>query len=100
MADMLGSLSSSLWGSWIRSLAVGCLICSFVSLLPAFAAGRRVPLQLKPDDVIPTGNEWISLPDIRAVDGALDSFNVLSMRNRGLLEVTGEGGSPVLQPHF
>jgi hypothetical protein len=40
------------------------------------------------------------LPDIRAVDGALSSFNVLSMRNRGLLEVTGQDGAPVIQPYF
>ena len=34
--------------------------------------------------------EWIALPDIRASDAALMSFNVLSMRDRGLLEVLGE----------
>lgn len=68
--------------------------------MPAFGASRRIPLSLKPDDVLPTGNEWIALPDIRAVDGALNSFNVASMRDRGLLEVTGEHGAPVLQPYF
>jgi len=25
----------------------------------AFGSGRRVPLTLKPGDVLPTGNEWI-----------------------------------------
>jgi len=39
--------------------------------------------------VIPTGNDWIALPDIRASDGAIVSFNVLSMRDRGLLQVQG-----------
>lgn len=61
---------------------------------------RHFPLLLKPDDVLATGNDWVALPDIRASDGALGSFNVLSMRDRGLLEVTGEGGAPALQPYF
>jgi len=61
---------------------------------------RRFALTLAPDDVLPTGNELIALPTIRAGDGALDSFNVLSMRDRGLVEVVGEGGAPALQPYF
>jgi hypothetical protein len=73
-------------------------------ILPARAAAdgptRRFPLNLQPQDVIATGNEWIALPTIRASDGALGSFNVLSMRDRGLLEVTGDSGAPVLQPYF
>ena len=55
---------------------------------------------MKPDDVLATGNWWISLPAIRAGDGAIESFNVLSMRDRGLLEVTGERGQPALEPYF
>jgi hypothetical protein len=42
----------------------------------------------------------MSLPDIRAVDGSLTSFNVLSMHHRGLLQVRGDNGGPVLQPYF
>jgi hypothetical protein len=64
---------------------------------PAIA---RTPISLQPDDVLPTGNQWISLPDIRAVDGALTTFNVLSMSHRGLLQVRGENGGPVLEPYF
>lgn len=69
---------------------------------PLFAADspRHIPLSLQQDDVLPTGNEWIALPEIRAADGSIASFNVLSMRDRGLLEVTGERGTPVLQPYF
>src|SRR5258708_6244018 len=52
-------------------------------LLPALAhsadAPRRVPLKLRPEDVLATGNEWLALPDIRASDGALGTFNALSM---------------------
>jgi hypothetical protein len=70
------------------------------SKLFALDASSLEALSLKPDDVLPTGNEWIALPDIRADNGALTSFNVLSMRDRGLLQVTGDGGSPVLQPYF
>lgn len=69
-------------------------------MLFASGAAQRYSLSLGPGDVIPTGNEWIALPNIRAGDGALMSFNVLSMRNRGLLQVAGENGSPVLQPYF
>ena len=50
--------------------------------------------------MIPTGNQWISLPDISASDGSLNTFNVLSMHHRGLLQITGERGGPVLQPYF
>ncbi|HEY1965762.1 MAG TPA: hypothetical protein VGG59_12560, partial [Acidobacteriaceae bacterium] len=57
-------------------------------------------LHLQSTDVLPTGNEWISLPDIRASDGALGTFNVLSMRHRGLLQVSGSNGSPVITPSF
>jgi hypothetical protein len=66
----------------------------------AYAASQGVPVQLGPGDVVPTGNEWIALPDIRATDGALTTFNVLSMRDRGLLQVSGAQGAPVLQPAF
>ncbi len=68
--------------------------------LLAADAPRRIPLSLGADDVLPTGNEWIALPEIRAADGAIMSFNVLSMRDRGLLEVRGESGTPALQPYF
>ncbi|MGH9642855.1 MAG: hypothetical protein ACRD3Q_10535, partial [Terriglobales bacterium] len=66
----------------------------------ADGSARHIPISVNPQDVIATGNEWIALPTIRASDGALTSFNVLSMRDRGLLEVSGDGGSPVLQPYF
>jgi hypothetical protein len=76
------------------------LLCLCASEQMAFAASQRSSLQLKADDVIPTGNQWIALPDIRALDGALTTFNVVSMRDRGLLQVNGERGTPVLQPYF
>jgi len=75
------------------------LLCLVISTSAA-DNWRRTPLALHPDDVIPTGNEWISLPTIRASDAALTNFNVLSMRDRGLLQVDGDAGSPVLQPYF
>ena len=64
------------------------------------AASTATAISVRPDDVLPTGNQWISLPDIRASDGALATFNFLSMRHRGLLQVSGDKGSPVLQPYF
>jgi hypothetical protein len=66
----------------------------------ARGATLRTPISLRSDDVLPTGNEWISLPDIRSIDGSLSTFNVLSMHHRGLLQVAGEHGAPALQPYF
>ena len=76
------------------------LLFVFSSMLFASEGPSRIPLRLQPGDVLPTGNEWIALPDIRADNGALTSFNVLSMHDRGLLQVTGEAGTPVLQPYI
>lgn len=81
-------------------LIVLSIFCAQPKLLLAADSARHIPLSLGPDDVLPTGNEWIALPEIRATDGAIASFNVLSMRDRGLLEVRGEGGTPALQPYF
>lgn len=61
-------------------------------------SARTVNLELAADDVIPTGNDWIALPSIRASDGALQNFNVISMRYRGLLEVAGKADKPLLAP--
>jgi hypothetical protein len=98
-------------GMWsVQSVKLGCSRLNLVMLLsalwlsgvagPALAQVQRTPLQLSPSDVLPTGNEWISLPDIRAADGALTTFNVLSMHHRGLMQVQGDAGAPVLQPYF
>jgi hypothetical protein len=59
---------------------------------------RTVNLALTANDVIPTGNDWIALPSIRASDGALQNFNVISMRYRGLLELAGVGARPLMAP--
>lgn len=60
---------------------------------------NQVPLHLGPNAVIPTGNEWFSLPAIRAADGAILNFNVLSKRDRGLLAVMGRTPeTPLLAP--
>src|SRR5271166_4395387 len=67
---------------------------------PGAAAPRSTPLNLRGIDVLATGNEWIALPDIRAADGALTTFNALSMRDRGLLQASGEAARPVLEPYF
>ena len=61
-------------------------------------SSRTVDLALAFDDVIPTGNDWIALPAIRARDGALLNFNVISMRYRGLLEVAGVADRPLMAP--
>ena len=75
-------------------------MCCGLLTLAANAEIHTTQLHLQPTDVLPTGNEWISLPDIRASDGALGTFNVLSMRHRGLLQVAGAEGSPVITPSF
>jgi hypothetical protein len=61
-------------------------------------APRIIGLTLAADDVIPTGNDWVALPSIRASDGALENFNVISMRYRGLLEVAGLPNRPLMTP--
>ena len=64
----------------------------------ATAAGVETPLSLAADDVIPTGNDWIALPAIRAGDAALMNFNVISMRYRGLIEYAGPADQPLMKP--
>jgi len=79
------------------------LLLKLFLLAPAWShadALLRIPLTLRPGDVLATGNEWLALPDIRAKDGALMTFNVLSMRDRGLLQASGEAARPVLEPYF
>ncbi|MGH9682976.1 MAG: glycoside hydrolase family 125 protein [Candidatus Acidiferrales bacterium] len=97
-ASKLGSSARSIFRPSVKLLAI-LFFCLSAQMLLAADSPRHFALPVKPDDVIATGNEWIALPAIRATDGALMSFNVLSMRDRGLLEVTGEGGGPALQPY-
>ncbi len=65
---------------------------------PPSPAEPRGELTLAADDVIPTGNDWIALPSIRAGDAALMDFNVISMRYRGLIEYAGATGQPLIKP--
>jgi hypothetical protein len=82
---------------WALLLAL-LLLC----VRPASASGDNAatvtPIHPLPTDVIATGNEWLSIPTIRANDGAVMNFNVLSMRDRGLLQVEGPGGDPSILP--
>jgi hypothetical protein len=80
--------------------AMAAVVCLIVTSAPAAEGGAMttVPLPVSAHDVIPTGNDWIALPDIRASDGAIGSFNVLSMRSRGLLQVRGADGRPTIRP--
>ena len=64
----------------------------------SLTADTETKLTLAPDDVIPTGNDWIALPSIRAGDAALMDFNVISMRYRGLIEFAGASGQPLMKP--
>ncbi len=83
-------------------LAAGLSLLCFgtQALLASAGVPQGIAVSPGPGDVFATGNAWIALPEIRAEDGALVSFNVLSMRERGLLQVEGDGGAPVLQPNF
>lgn len=87
--------------SYCSVVLAACLASPLAAVCIASDAGTTITaLKLKAEDVLATGNEWLALPEIRASDGALMSFNVLSMRDRGLLQVTGEADRPVLEPHF
>ena len=80
------------------------LLLVLLGLCPLVCAAadppRRFAVAPRPDDVLATGNEWLALPDIRTADGTLGTFNVLSWRDRGLLQVAGEAARPVLEPYF
>ena len=84
----------------LRSLAMAAVItlASSASMAVAVAAtpmaGVR-PLSVVRGTVIATGNDWIALPEIRVSDGAIVSFNALSMHDRGLLQVQG---TPTVRP--
>jgi hypothetical protein len=87
-----------------RALAARAwLLASCVAWLSSAAAGPAAApaaFAARPGDMIATGNEWIALPEIRTSDGALVTFNALSMRDRGLLQPSGEAGKPVLEPYL
>lgn len=93
-------MAMSMWGR------IGGLLAALLSVAAsAPAVGQPPPppdaslaLTLTPDDVIPTGNDWIALPSIRAGDAALMDFNVISMRYRGLIEFAGAKGQPLIKP--
>jgi hypothetical protein len=74
------------------------LLLAALVLATGAAPPAEAQLKLSPDDVIPTGNDWIALPSIRAGDGALTDFNVISMRYRGLIEYAGAPGQPLMKP--
>jgi uncharacterized protein len=87
----------------MRQLAIVLGLLVFLQLATLRAACAQqdtgtVTLQPQGNDVLLTGNEWLSLPEIRAEDGALLSFNALSMRHNGLLQVTGGESGPVIEP--
>jgi hypothetical protein len=82
----------------MRRLLTFLLAALASSMAAAAPAGQETPLNLSADDVIPTGNDWIALPSIRAGDAALMDFNVISMRYRGLIEFAGAKGQPLVKP--
>jgi len=101
MRGRFWSRSGAVWRDVFLSFTVlSLLLLDAGQLVAAAEAPRRYPISLGADDAIATGNEWIALPTIRAADGTIQSFNVLSMRDRGLLEVAGERGKPAIEPYF
>lgn len=52
----------------------------------------------KAEKVIPTGNEFISLPMIREADGSILSINTLHMQYKGLISFYGTDDLPFLTP--
>jgi len=83
-----------------RRLSFLMAVTVFATAMPAWSApaDRDTALTLAPDDVIPTGNDWIALPSIRAGDASIKDFNVISMRYRGLIEFAGADGAPLIKP--
>ena len=58
---------------YLQLFAPGVLFCLWPPFLLPVGAGRRVPIVLQPGDFVPTGNRWISLPDVHSVDGAVST---------------------------
>jgi hypothetical protein len=82
----------------MRRLVIFLLAALATSIAAANPVEPETPLTLSAGDVIPTGNDWIALPSIRAGDAALMDFNVISMRYRGLIEFAGAKGEPLVKP--
>ncbi len=49
---------------------------------------------------IPTGNEAVSLPRLRRYDAAIEDFTFLHMGAKGLLDVHGKEGAPLMLPFW
>lgn len=47
---------------------------------------------------LPTGNEWISLPNINEATAAIEDFTFLSMQHKGMIDVRGGADTPLMQP--
>lgn len=55
-------------------------------------------MDIKADNIyIPVANEQITIPTLYS-DGSIMSFNFLSMKYRGLVEITGEEMRPLIKP--
>ena len=52
----------------------------------------------KNEPVLYAGNHYISLPEIRIGDASIQSLNIISLSNKGLVEISGE--SAFLFPEF
>lgn len=47
-----------------------------------------------------TGNEYVSLPTIREIDGGLEGISFLHMGSKGMLELCGSTELPLLRPYI
>lgn len=45
-----------------------------------------------------TGNEYVSLPTIRQRDGAIEGLSFLHMGAKGMIELCGSAGLPLMKP--
>jgi len=58
-----------------------------------------VPERLEDEPPVwPTGNHYVALPALRLSDGGLMSANVIMMSTASMIEFTGTGGLPLIQP--
>ena len=47
---------------------------------------------------LPTGNEYISIPDLNQETGSIESISFLSMKRKGMLLATGSNNKPFMKP--
>ena len=55
-------------------------------------------MQIKPDHLLPTGNDAVSIPSLSAASASAPEIGVLSMKFKGLVAMHGSAKAPFFKP--